>query len=145
MNEYLKKFKVHPLFSLEEVKHWFTPRDGVVFSYVVEDKKTKYVTDFLSFYSLPSSVLNHEKHKTLNAAYSFFNVANTVTVKTLIKTALILANSFGFDVYNALDIMENKSVFNDLLFGVGDGSLKYYLYNYQYPEINPEDLSLVLM
>jgi glycylpeptide N-tetradecanoyltransferase len=41
--------------------------------------------------------------------------------------------------------MDNESVFNDPLFGVGDGSLKYYFYNYQYPEIKPEELSLVLM
>jgi glycylpeptide N-tetradecanoyltransferase len=145
VNQYLEKFRVHPILSLEEVKHWFIPREKVVYSYVVEDRNTKEVTDFLSFYSLPSSVLNHEKHKTLYAAYSFFNVANSVSLKVLIKNALILANSFGFDVYNALNIMDNESVFNDLLFGVGDGSLKYYFYNYQYPEIKPEELSLVLM
>jgi glycylpeptide N-tetradecanoyltransferase len=142
---YLSKFDIHPVFTLEEVKHWFTPREGVVFAYVVEDPETKEITDFISFYSLPSSVLNHEKHKTLYAAYSFFNVPNKVTLKVLIKNALILASSKGFDVYNALTVMENESLFSELLFGSGDGSLKYYFYNYQCPEIKPDSLALVLM
>jgi len=142
---YVKKFDIHPIFTLDEVKHWFLPREGVVFSYVVEDQEKKEITDFISFYSLPSSVLNHEKHKTLYAAYSFFNVPNKVTLKVLMKNALILAAAKGFDVYNALNIMENESVFGELLFGSGDGSLKYYFYNYQCPEISPECLALVLM
>ena len=41
--------------------------------------------------------------------------------------------------------MENKSVFKDLLFGMGDGKLKYYFYNFVCPDTKPEDLSLVLM
>ena len=145
LTNYVKKFDIHPVFTIDEVKHWFVPREGVVFSYVVEDLDKKEITDFISFYSLPSSVLNHEKHKTLNAAYSFFNVPCKLTLKNLMKNALILANSKGFDVYNALNIMENDSVFAELLFGSGDGSLKYYFYNYQCPEINPNNLALVLM
>lgn len=36
------------------------------------------VTDMCSFYHLPSTVIGHAKHRTLNAAYSFYNVATTV-------------------------------------------------------------------
>ena len=79
------------------------------------------------------------------AAYSFFNIANSVTVKELIRNALILANQEKFDVFNALNIIENEKVFNDLLFGQGDGSLKYYFYNYACPEVKPNELALVLM
>jgi glycylpeptide N-tetradecanoyltransferase len=154
LNTYLSKFSIHAVFSEEEVGHWFTPRDKVVYAFVVEDYskreinqngEKRVITDLLSFYSLPSSVLNHELHKTLFAAYSFFNVATTITYKELIRNALILAKTEGFDVYNALNVMENSTIFNDLLFGQGDGSLKYYFYNYKCPQTEPGDLSLVLM
>ena len=50
----------------------------------------------------------------------------------------------GADVFNALDVMENKSVFEALKFGIGDGNLHYYLYNYKCPEIKPEMVSATL-
>ena len=44
-----------------------------------------------------------------------------------------------------LNIMENETVFKDLLFGEGDGTLKYYFWNFVCPHTEPKDLSLVLM
>lgn len=57
------KFK----FTEEEVKHYFLPIPKVIYSYVVTNKD-KEVTDFLSFYSLPSHIMKHEKYKTLNVS-----------------------------------------------------------------------------
>lgn len=51
----------------------------------------------------------------------------------------------NFDVFNALDVMENSSFLSSLKFGVGDGNLQYYLYNYRSPELEPSDVGLVLM
>jgi glycylpeptide N-tetradecanoyltransferase len=144
INDYLGKFKIKFHFDKDEVAHWLLPRKKVIYSYVIENSDGE-VTDLISFYSLPSSVLNHEIHKTLFAAYSFYNVATSISYKELIKNALVLAKNEGFDVYNALNIMDNGSVFTDLLFGQGDGSLKYYFYNYQCPGVEPKELSLVLM
>jgi glycylpeptide N-tetradecanoyltransferase len=145
LNNYLSKSKVRAYYSIEEVAHWFIPRSKVVYSYVVENLETGDITDFISFYSLPSTILNHDLHKILWAAYSFFNIANSVTVKELIRNALILANREKFDVFNALNIMDNEKVFSDLLFGQGDGSLRYYFYNYACPELRPNELAIVLM
>lgn len=83
--EYLKKFVVAPVFSLEEIHHWILPKGDVVYSFVVEDPETKELTDFVSFYSLPSTVLNHAKHKNLRAAYSFYNVANKTPLQQLMN------------------------------------------------------------
>ena len=47
-------------FTEEEIKHFLAPREEVIYSYVVE--KEKKITDFVSFYNLPSSVLNNPKH-----------------------------------------------------------------------------------
>lgn len=55
----------------EEVKHYFLPRDKIIYTYVisttetVNGKKKEKVTDFLSFYSLPSHVMNNPKHNML--------------------------------------------------------------------------------
>ena len=144
IKEYLKKYKVHGYYSKEEVAHWFLPRKNVVYSYVKEDKSNK-VSDLISFYCLPSSILKNPNYKKLMAAYSFFNINNSCEFKDLMKCALILAKNENFDVYNCLNIMENESVVKDLLFGQGDGTLKYYLWNFVCPKTEPKDLALVLM
>jgi glycylpeptide N-tetradecanoyltransferase len=36
-----------------------------------------------------------------------------------------------FDVFNCLNIMDNRQFLQELKFGVGDGVLNYYMYNYQ--------------
>ena len=44
----------------------------------------------------------------------------------------------GFDVFNALDLMENKTFLEKLKFGIGDGNLQYYLYNWKCPSMGSE-------
>jgi len=140
---YLKKFPLHPEFTKEEVGHWMLPRDGVVYSYVREDGGE--VTDVCSFYSLPSTILGSDKYNLLKAAYSYWNVATTVPLHELIYDALILAKQQDFDVFNALNVMENESFLKELKFGVGDGFLQYYLYNWKCPKIEPCGIGLVLL
>uniref|UniRef100_A0A183E023 Glycylpeptide N-tetradecanoyltransferase n=1 Tax=Gongylonema pulchrum TaxID=637853 RepID=A0A183E023_9BILA len=87
--------------------------------------KDKKVTDLISFYSLPSSVMHHPLYKSIQAAYSFYNVATSIPLKQLMNDALIIAR-------------------NELKFGIGDGNLQYYLYNWKCPDIAPEKIALVL-
>jgi glycylpeptide N-tetradecanoyltransferase len=47
------------------------------------------------------------------------------------ENALILAKQLDFDVFNALDIMENTQFLKELKFSAGDGNLHYYLYNWK--------------
>ena len=144
LENFEKQFKVHGYYDKALVKHWFLPRKQVVYSYVRENKENV-ITDFISFYSLPSSILQHENYKKLMAAYSFFNINTTLSVKEIMKCALILAKNEGFDVFNCLNIMHNEEAFTDLLFGKGGGKLKYYFWNFVCPYTEPKDLSLVLM
>lgn len=134
------------------------------------------MTDFLSFYTLPSTIMNHPVHRSLKAAYSFYNVHTTTPLIDLMGDALILAKSVsihssvhvcvlvlflllpahfflllilslplqkGFDVFNALDLMENKTFLEKLKFGIGDGNLQYYLYNWKCPSMGPEKVWLL--
>jgi glycylpeptide N-tetradecanoyltransferase len=145
LNAYLSKFEVHLHFTEAEVAHFLLPRPGVVDTYVVENPQTKEIKDFLSFYHLPSSILKHEVHKTLNVAYCYYNVANTVSMEELIRNALIIAKQKDFDVFNALDILDNETLLKELKFGIGDGNLHYYFYNWRVPEFKPSQIGIVLV
>ena len=46
-----------------------------------------------------------------------------------------------FDVFNALDLMDNKDFLSELKFGIGDGNLQYYLYNWRCPAMSPDQAS----
>mmetsp|Transcript_49933 Transcript_49933/g.89918 ORF Transcript_49933/g.89918 Transcript_49933/m.89918 type:complete len:180 (+) Transcript_49933:2-541(+) len=144
VSSYLKKFHLHPEMTPAEIEHWLLPRPGVVYCYVRENEKGE-VTDVCSFYNLPSTILGHEKHNLLKAAYSFWNVATAVPLQDLMYDALILAKQHDFDVFNALDVMENECFLKDLKFGIGDGYLQYYLYNWKCPKIEPGSMGLVLL
>ena len=48
----------------------------------------------------------------------------------------------GFDVFNALDLMNNKEFLEKLKFGIGDGNLQYYLYNWKCPYMEPYQVSI---
>jgi glycylpeptide N-tetradecanoyltransferase len=59
--------------------------------------------------------------------------------------ALVSAKMLNFDVFNALDLMENKTFLQNLKFGIGDGNLQYYLYNWRCPNMIPENVGLILL
>nr|XP_047917816.1 glycylpeptide N-tetradecanoyltransferase 2 [Anser cygnoides] len=143
INTYLKQFNLAPVMDEEEVAHWFLPRDHIIDTFVVEGSNG-ILTDFLSFYTLPSTVMHHPVHKSLKAAYSFYNIHTETPLLDLMNDALIIAKLKGFDVFNALDLMENKTFLEKLKFGIGDGNLQYYLYNWRCPGMESEKVGLVL-
>ncbi|XP_023488019.2 glycylpeptide N-tetradecanoyltransferase 2 isoform X1 [Equus przewalskii] len=142
-NTYLKQFHLAPVMDEEEVAHWFLPQEHIIDTFVVENSSGK-LTDFLSFYTLPSTVMHHPAHKSLKAAYSFYNIHTETPLLDLMSDALIIAKLKGFDVFNALDLMENKTFLEKLKFGIGDGNLQYYLYNWRCPGTDSEKVGLVL-
>lgn len=144
LENYLSKYRLSPGLNEDEVRHWLVMRKDVVYSYVVEDDQGN-ATDLLSFYTLPSTVIGHEQYPTLKAAYMFYTVPNTVQVAQLMNDALILAHSTGHDVFNALDIFENEHLLKELKFGIGDGKLRYYLFNWRTQEMSPNNVGLVML
>ena len=51
------------------------------------------ITDFVSFYTLPSTVMRHPVHKSLKAAYSFYNASAKTPWFDLMQDALIVAKN----------------------------------------------------
>ncbi|KAF8924855.1 type II N-myristoyltransferase [Dissophora ornata] len=168
MNKYMSHFDLAPHFEEVDVRHWLISRPGVVWGYVIENPETKEITDFFSFYSLPSTVINNPTHSTLNAAYSFYYAVQTPDEELskitdegerktardsaikerlvpLMQDALVLARGNDFDVFNALNLLDNALFTEDLKFGPGDGYLHFYLYNWRCREVGSEKVGLVML
>ena len=94
---------------------------------------------------MPSSILKNAKHNKLRAAYAYYSVPGAHSLMDLFKDMLILAKAHNFDVLNALDIMDNMTVFKELKFGIGDGNLQYYLYNWRSRSMVPAQVGIVLV
>jgi glycylpeptide N-tetradecanoyltransferase len=96
-------------------------------SFSAQDPQTHLITEFFSFYSLPSTIINNTKYPTLEAAYLYYYATETAfepeseisgqlkkKTQSLIGDALIIANEAGFDVFNALTLMDNVPIMQDL-------------------------------
>lgn len=59
-------------------------------TFVLQNSSGK-LTDFLSFYTLPSTVMHHPAHQSLKAAYSFYNIHTETPLLDLMNDALIIA------------------------------------------------------
>ncbi|MEQ2256766.1 hypothetical protein ILYODFUR_027483, partial [Ilyodon furcidens] len=139
----LCKFHLSPLLSLQEVEHWFLPKENVNDTYVVEaDDGT--LTDMVSFYTVSSRVLNHPVHTGLRAACLLCIVGNTTGVAELMQDTLVLAKSKGFDVFCTLNVMDSIGFLDNLKFTISDKSVHYYLYNWKCPLISPDKVGLML-
>ncbi|KAG6397971.1 hypothetical protein SASPL_139421 [Salvia splendens] len=145
LRNYLKQFVVAPDFDENEVEHWLLPKKDVMDTYVVESLESHEITDFCSFFTLPSSILASQNHSVVKAAYSYYNVSTKTPLLQLMSDALVVAKKKDFDVFHALDIMRNGTFFQDLKFTRGDVKLHYYLYNYRLKHmLRPSELGLVV-
>ncbi|EZG69603.1 glycylpeptide N-tetradecanoyltransferase [Gregarina niphandrodes] len=137
------KIKLYTELNEDDVCHWLLTKQGAVYTYVKETEGK--VTDFFSFYELNSKVLRfNQEYDLLKAAYNYYCNGTTMSRKQLLEQSIIAANILKYDVFNALDLNHNFECFQELQFGPGDGSLKYYLYNYKCPLINPNENGVIL-
>lgn len=140
LSQFLQQFALTRLFTEEEFKHYFLPRPNVIYTYVIETNKK--ITDFVSFYSIPS--LSLQTGVMIKTAYLFY-YANTVTkLQDLIQQTLLLARAEGFDVFNCLNIMHNEKFLKELNFFEGDGTLYYYLYNWRCQSMETNQLAVII-
>ena len=62
----------------------------------------------------------------------YYSFSDQNPLVEIMKYALWYAKEqANFDVFNCLSIMDNALFLNELLFGCGDGTLSFYLYNYK--------------
>ena len=144
LNNHVAKFKVHPKFSVSEIEHFFLPRENVIEAWVItsDEKEEGPITDFISFYSLPSSVLKNPNYNDIQIAYAYYMISDTVPMAQLMENALIIAKNKGYDVFNSLKVMGYDAAFESNKFSQGDGLLHYYLYNWRVRDIQTHDIAL---
>lgn len=129
--------------SVKEVEHWLLPREGLIYTFVVQaDDGT--LTDAVSFSSTAYRVLNHPLHRGLRAAVLLQLTCTTAAPADLMEDVLVLAKSKGFDIFSALDVMDNQSFLEKLKFSIHDDSLHYYLYNWKCPSMSPDKVRFLL-
>jgi glycylpeptide N-tetradecanoyltransferase len=162
LRNYLSKFEFRPVFDEDEVRHWIKPTSDVVSTFVVQvklinTKELGKITDFVSFYHLPSSVSGSKFHKEIKACYLFYYVPKFLGTDkerniNLVNDALIMAANLGFDVMNCLELLNNGDVLEQLKFGKGDGELHFYMYiivefryNYRCMDVSPNKMALVML
>ncbi|XP_061714475.1 glycylpeptide N-tetradecanoyltransferase-like [Cydia pomonella] len=144
LKHYLCKFDLTPVFNEDDFKHWFTPQPDIIDSFVVEATNGS-ITDFVSYYTLPfTMVAQHPVYDKIKAAYAFYNVSTKTPWVDLMHDALVTAKNSGFDIFYALDLMDNKEFLEPLKFRLGNGNLQYYLYNWRCPSMTPNKIGLVL-
>eukprot|EP00826_Nyctotherus_ovalis_P025678 TRINITY_DN1992_c0_g1_i3.p1 TRINITY_DN1992_c0_g1~~TRINITY_DN1992_c0_g1_i3.p1 ORF type:complete len:444 (+),score=91.14 TRINITY_DN1992_c0_g1_i3:198-1529(+) len=68
LSEYLKKFTLYPIFTQERIAHMLLPQKDVIRTYVLANKDNK-VTDFISFYIMPYTVLKHPTIKEVTVIF----------------------------------------------------------------------------
>ena len=149
LNKHLSEnYKVHIHFTEEEVRHFLLPQEGVVSSYLVMNAQSGEVTDFISYYTLNSSVLQDTQHDKIYAAYAYYNFVegnDHERMHSMMRDALILAKQAQFDVFNMTEVLKHGLVKQDLMFKPGDGRLAHYLYNWRIKSIQSKDIGIVLV
>lgn len=150
------RYSLSQIMSKDDIKHWIyggAKQDvKVVHAFVVENSETGKVTDFISFYVLPFTVLENPLHSQIGIAYLYYygseiGAGKTINdeesqklvkknLKSLVNDAMIEAKKLNIDVFNALSSQDNALFLSDLKFGLGDGFLNYYLFNYKAARID---------
>lgn len=148
LDRYLERFDLGQELSEDEVRHWLCSdaSKNVVYAHVVE--KDGKITDFISYYLLESQVLQAYTKTNIRAAYMLYYATETAfrnldgnheplksRLNELVHDMVILAKKEGFDVMNALSLLDNPLFLEEQKFGAGDGNLHFYLYNYRTPLI----------
>lgn len=144
LNKYTSQFKINIELTEEEFRHKFLPRPNVVDSLVLENKN-KEVTDFISFFYIPSLILDNPKIKEVDWAYLYYYFNESVSLKELVGAGLHFLKSKNIDVLTCLDQMNNLEFVEELKFRKGSNYLYFYLYNWQCPNVTPKDIGLVIV
>jgi glycylpeptide N-tetradecanoyltransferase len=141
LNKYFGKFTCHPVFTEDEFKHVFLNNEFVS-SYVFLNETSNEVTDFASYYKLPTKSVDDKYN--IECGYLYYYSSNVETIMTILNNILIIAKNDGMQTFNALNIMENNINLTDLKFEESNKEIYYYMYNYKCVGMNNNQLAKIM-
>jgi len=139
LSEYVKKYKLYPIMS----KNFFTKtfyKNNFVKCYLCYIGNE--IKDIISYYTLPFK--NIKSGQKIKAVTLYYYTNHSNNLYCWIKNLMIIARNQGNHLFNALDIMENKDIFDDLKFEEGTGILHYLIYKHQVKEIEAGQIGKIL-
>ena len=146
LNTYQSRFKLGIKISESEISHLFKSKKHQIYSFVVENEEAegkKTITDFVSFYIMNSFIPKNEKYQDLKIAHLFYYAFTKTHFRDLIHECLLQAKSIGADCFNALNIMDNKSLVDESKFEPTGTQSMIHMYNWSIIELKPEEISLI--
>lgn len=143
LNEYHNKFKISILFSLQEFIHQFTFRENIIETYVVENNGK--ITDMLSFYFIPSKLNKKYKYTDVTKAYIYYYFYTQTDLVKLVENGIYLMKKKKIDMINLMKQYDNDKFIDTLKFNEGNIDLNFYFYNWQCPQIEQNDMAIVMV
>eukprot|EP00658_Telonema_sp_P-2_P006656 TRINITY_DN12518_c0_g1_i3.p1 TRINITY_DN12518_c0_g1~~TRINITY_DN12518_c0_g1_i3.p1 ORF type:complete len:571 (-),score=141.02 TRINITY_DN12518_c0_g1_i3:1695-3407(-) len=157
LNEHNEKYNLqfYRSFSEEELAHTLMSSDpGIVYSYVLETDGV--VTDFTSFYCVPSTILKTSPDNPngpkeivgeIKNGYMYYTAVTTVSEEDMLASLLVVGKKENFDVFTVLGCygLKDKITDDQCKFGRGTGILKYYLYNWQGPTMDDTEMGFLAL
>lgn len=132
LNGYLRKFKIYRFFSLEEICHYFLPKENIVYTNVIEDDDRN-IIGMYSIVNIKSKLLFKNLHEYINMCYLHYYAYNTakINIENLMIDIIRFAKKNDFDCLNVLNNLDNNNdILQKLNFYENASKLNYYLYNY---------------
>ena len=140
LNNYLSKYNCYEVFDKSMFEHTFLNNRFVTCYVLIEDDK---VIDMISYCEKTLRVKSTDKY--IKDGYLYYYSSNTETPYRLISDILIVAKNNGVHVFNAYDMMENNNTLFDLQFTKMNNNINYYIYNWTYSEIKPNQLAKIIL
>jgi glycylpeptide N-tetradecanoyltransferase len=138
-NDYNKKYNIYPILSYEQFKYKFLS-NNVIKTLVVENNNK--ITDFISFYYLSTQIFNHHHFKDVKKAYIYHYFHFETPLKILFDNSLYFLQKDNIDMISCLEQMNNNDLF-DKLFHKTSGCLHFYLFNWNCPSININQIAMI--
>lgn len=141
-NTFHSKFKIAPVFTVDEFKNHFIA-DKVIYSYVVE--KDGDITDFISFFDLSYQIKENTKYDNLKVAYGYYYFYFENTLEKLVENSILILKNEQFDLLNYLDQYDTNPIFDKLNFNKGQGKMNFNFFNWMCPPVKNNEVALIMI
>ena len=142
-NEFHNKFKISIHFDEEHFESHFMPKKNVISSWVV--KQDNKITDFISFFDIPSKVSNSTKYNEWRAAYCYYYFNTKTKLEELVQNCLVLLKRNNIDILNSTDLYDNNDFLDKLKFKKSSSELRFFFYNWNCPNVKNNEMALIMV